>query len=263
MIEARSMTAKGGDSGEVVRTFTQVFDDVMGREDLSLHEALILCYLEGKKYRNGAPGNPSIKTIATWAKCGRTTVIEAIKKLETIGDIQVLRTKGKTSRYVVNQSTTRTSPADGPVHETDGTSPRDGRDQSARRTQSRPSSKSRSRPKLRDWDLVVSCMKADTLHTDAFHEAWEAWVVYHRERRKPLTRSTIKHQISMLEAFGHGTAIASIEASIRNGWTGLFDGHGDKHHGNNNTARVRNNASVYAGRGIVAGPGKAGTPPGA
>jgi hypothetical protein len=65
------------------------------------------------------------------------------------------------------------------------------------------------------------------LSSDRFREVWSGWMRYRCELHKPLTESTIKQQVALLESFGHDAAIVSIKNSIRNGWQGLFDPRGD------------------------------------
>jgi hypothetical protein len=62
----------------------------------------------------------------------------------------------------------------------------------------------------------------ETLKTPAFVEAWDRWNRYKRESRKTLRPSTAALQLKKLAKFGPETAIAAIEASIANGWIGLF-----------------------------------------
>lgn len=61
------------------------------------------------------------------------------------------------------------------------------------------------------------------LHTAAFETAWHEWQRYRAEAKKPLTPSTVRKQLRVLERMGHDGAIASIEQSIANGWQGLFE----------------------------------------
>lgn len=62
-----------------------------------------------------------------------------------------------------------------------------------------------------------------SLDTDAFRAAFVEWRAYRREIRKPVTPSSENRIFSKLEKMGHDHAIASINQSIANGWTGLFD----------------------------------------
>lgn len=51
--------------------------------------------------------------------------------------------------------------------------------------------------------------------------AWTNWVQHRKEIKRPLTPTTIKQQLKLLEEnkFNH---VEIIEQSIQNGWTGLF-----------------------------------------
>ena len=51
---------------------------------------------------------------------------------------------------------------------------------------------------------------------------WVAWVQHRRELRKPLTASTAARQLAMLAKLPPDQACACVEASITNGWQGLF-----------------------------------------
>lgn len=64
----------------------------------------------------------------------------------------------------------------------------------------------------------------DNLNCGVFKEKWNEWISYRKERKLPkLTSATARKQIDMLSGFGLTRAIASIEASITNGWQGLFE----------------------------------------
>jgi len=57
---------------------------------------------------------------------------------------------------------------------------------------------------------------------DAFSKAWEQWIAYRKEIKRPLKPSTITMQLDDLSKLGEDNAIASIHQSIKNGWQGLF-----------------------------------------
>ncbi len=61
------------------------------------------------------------------------------------------------------------------------------------------------------------------LDTEAFREAWASWIKHRREKRQTLRPTSIGRQMSFLLGLGEAGAIASIEQSIKNGWTGLFE----------------------------------------
>ena len=52
-------------------------------------------------------------------------------------------------------------------------------------------------------------------------EAWELWVQFRKEIRKPLKPTTIELQLKMLEKH-KANHVQILETSIQNGWQGLF-----------------------------------------
>jgi len=77
------------------------------------------------------------------------------------------------------------------------------------------------------------------LQTDGFRQAWETWQTHRREIRKALTRLTASRQLADLAGMGEVRAIAAVEHSIKNGWTGLFEA---KNHGNQKQQRQADKA---------------------
>lgn len=59
-------------------------------------------------------------------------------------------------------------------------------------------------------------------HSEVFHKVWDDWVTYRKERKKPLTLTTIKQQLEFLTNLNEYDATQSIVLSIRNGWLGIF-----------------------------------------
>ena len=58
--------------------------------------------------------------------------------------------------------------------------------------------------------------------SEAFAEAWQQWIQYRKEKKKPLTELAIKLQFKDLIAWGEEQSIASIHKTIKSGWQGLF-----------------------------------------
>jgi hypothetical protein len=65
-------------------------------------------------------------------------------------------------------------------------------------------------------------------HSETFHKVWEDWVTYRKERKKPLTPTTIKLQIEFLTNLNENDAIQSIISSIKHGWLGIFPPSGNQ-----------------------------------
>ena len=60
------------------------------------------------------------------------------------------------------------------------------------------------------------------LDSEAFREAWSDWLAYRRERRLSVKPMTLNRQLQKLADIGPEQAAACIDASITNGWQGLF-----------------------------------------
>lgn len=69
---------------------------------------------------------------------------------------------------------------------------------------------------------------------------WEDWVEYRKQARKKMTEATVKRQVAQLKDLSAEQQRATIETSIRNGWTGLFPERqstaGGSHHARNQDA---------------------------
>jgi hypothetical protein len=59
-----------------------------------------------------------------------------------------------------------------------------------------------------------------SLSSDAFASAWDEWIKYRSEKKKPITERTANLQLKFLLA--QPNPVECIEQSIRNGWQGLF-----------------------------------------
>jgi hypothetical protein len=58
--------------------------------------------------------------------------------------------------------------------------------------------------------------------SEEFKDLWRDWIQHRKEIKKPLTKTATKHQVSFLRGMSESMAMASIQTSIRSGWTGLF-----------------------------------------
>lgn len=61
------------------------------------------------------------------------------------------------------------------------------------------------------------------LNTDAFLEAWAMYERHRSEKRAKLTAQAARQQLKNLQAMGVERAIAAINYSVGNGWTGIFE----------------------------------------
>jgi len=58
--------------------------------------------------------------------------------------------------------------------------------------------------------------------SEKFAEIWSEWITFRIEKKKTLTQTTIKRQFQQLGKVPESEAIAMLEQSITNGWTGIF-----------------------------------------
>lgn len=143
---------------------------------------------------------PSIEKICERTCLGRTAVIAAIKQLEADNHISADRSNGRKTSYLIhpNQSATRTGAADGPVRQTDQTSPPDGLNQSARRTLT---VKNHKEPSLAKSPTVPK-------PADVPADLWSAFLAVRKAKHAPLTviafrgieREAAKARLSVAEA---------------------------------------------------------------
>ena len=69
------------------------------------------------------------------------------------------------------------------------------------------------------------------IQTEDFADAWEMWVEDRRERNKKLTKRAVELQLIKLDGMGERRAIAAINHTIENGWTGLREPEGSNGEG--------------------------------
>ena len=62
----------------------------------------------------------------------------------------------------------------------------------------------------------------EPLKNDFFLPSWQQWIVYRKEIRKKLTRSTAALQLQTLSRYPPDQAAQIIKRSIEKGWQGLF-----------------------------------------
>jgi len=87
----------------------------------------------------------------------------------------------------------------------------------------------------------------DRLATDDFLTAWEQWVKYRKEKKKPITEMTAGRQLLYLNTFTPENAIQILDNSITNGWVGLFP----LSVGKNDTAKAAKWETMLSGKPII------------
>jgi hypothetical protein len=75
--------------------------------------------------------------------------------------------------------------------------------------------------------------------SEAFSKAWQSWLDYRKELKKPLKDATVTAQWKEFVKWGEEKSIASIEQSIKQGWQGLFEPKQNFGKGNTNVLTAR------------------------
>ena len=88
------------------------------------------------------------------------------------------------------------------------------------------------------------------LETEAFREAWTDWESYRRERKKPITPTARKHQLSQLAQMGEARAVAALKHTIFKQWEGIRepDQPNGTHQRTNGASSGRNSGTANEGR---------------
>jgi hypothetical protein len=79
----------------------------------------------------------------------------------------------------------------------------------------------KSRGTTADEDFVGSIPPA--LGTPAFVAAWRSFAKHRREKKARLTPTAAEKQLAACLGMGEARAIAAIDLSVRQGWTGIFE----------------------------------------
>lgn len=76
----------------------------------------------------------------------------------------------------------------------------------------------------RDKTEEVKKVKNITLpfESEKFQEAWLDFVQHRKEKKSPLKPTSTKRALNKLAKMGEANAIAALDNSISNGWTGIF-----------------------------------------
>jgi hypothetical protein len=76
---------------------------------------------------------------------------------------------------------------------------------------------------LLNSDSSIACSIPPSIRTEAFIDVWVMWVFDRKSRKKPLTDIAWSKQLEKLSEMGLEKAIHSLNESMMNGWTGLFE----------------------------------------
>ncbi len=185
----------------------------------------VLCHIARRADGSGL-AFPAVKEIARTCRINKDTVCKRLRALVTDGWIERIQRSGQSSGY-------RLSPSPQPIRY-EGVSDKEGHP-SKQEPPIRPEGMEVIRREgtegnpIRKSNKVIQRAKFDPLSdspipfdSPEFTAAWSEWATHRREIKKAITPTTAKKQLALLASLGEPAAIASIESSIANGWTGLF-----------------------------------------
>lgn len=191
----------------------------MERADIGSAAKIVWAYLADKQGDNGHAW-PGQRGIAKAIGSGVNVVIRAVAELEASGLLTVIRIPGNpaghTNRYRIGgASKSEALPNREPERCRIGGA-------SAAESETEPDS---TRPNnqtkgIKPTTPVVAV--PPELALPAFYAAWSEWQAYRRESGHRLTPRTVAAQLKALAAVGPERAVEAIQASIQNGWRGLF-----------------------------------------
>lgn len=119
--------------------------------------------------------------------------------------------------------------------------------------------------KRREEENTTYSLKGDTelpevLDSPKFKAAWADFQSHRREKKSKMTPTAVKRALAKLAAMGHDRAIAALEHSTANGYTGIFEpDRKDVKHGKpisvESTGRVRDRDWSHLEPGAASGAG--------
>lgn len=227
---------------QTTRQFVKLPVDVLRIRGLTLAAKVVYAVLLDRVGDNGECW-PGQRRVARDCGIDLTTANRAIAELKRAGLIEVTspggltgKRPGRTCRYRVQRRRNANVPesptyANRPTQRMRNANVNVGESHTeSDKVQTKGARLNKSRD-VDSWKSACSAMTTDTLRTDGFRAAWERWCRYRREARRALTTSTATAQVKKLEGFGHDQAIRAIDASIANGWAGLFAPDGNRPRG--------------------------------
>ncbi len=63
----------------------------------------------------------------------------------------------------------------------------------------------------------------EILKTEKFRTAWGDYLTHRKEKRSSMTPTAISRALAKLECWGHDRAVAALDHSTANGWTGIHE----------------------------------------
>lgn len=216
---------------------------VMGAKDLHLASKAILVALLDHLHGEADECWPGMGRLSAMTGLTRRTVVRSAEVLEAKGYAKIHRREGRPNRYtlmrpnqghgvtgdtVTDEPSTRDIMSTNQGHGVTGpvTLCPPTRDMVSPEPIIEPSKEpviepTRAQPKRAKRRALKFDIPAQ-LDAPRFRQAWAGWIAHRKEIGHALTQRSADMQIKLLARHGEPVAIEAIEASVRNGWRGLF-----------------------------------------
>ena len=201
---------------------------VLRRTDLPASAKLIYARLKLYTGNNGT-AYPFVTTLADECGITRRQIMRSVAKLEEVGLVTVQRTFGTGNRYHLTSAQNVTS-VENVTSDKNSTTPVTKETlPPVTKTTPPPVTKRAHRKEVlkrgieKKSEKINVVVVPDSLSVPSFLEAWEKFQQHRREIRKPLTPTAAGSLLKKLAGWGADRAVAAIEHSVANGWTGIFE----------------------------------------
>ncbi len=191
--------------------------DIRTRTDLTPTAKLVYSVIDDRTGQN-ADCWPGVRTLARDIGMSIPAVMRAIVLLEGKELIRVTNGgNGKSNHYVTTEcERSRNDSANESSQE---------REQSVHTSANEPSTEAltkRSHNQTKEPDSKKQTKNQMPEPPEHLKEVWPEWVEARKDIKKKLTPRMAKGQLKKLSKFSNEAAVAAVEASIANGWQGLF-----------------------------------------
>lgn len=179
--------------------------------DLSMAQKLVLVKICDNANDAGV-AFPSINRVAKECCCNRSTVMRAIEGLVQKGLVEVKKGgNGRSNRYTLKLGK--------PVAESNRSQRATGRTE-----QPKPVAQSNQGGCTKQPEPSLTVIEPSMPYSsDQFKEAWQDWLQFRKQKKKPMTELAIKRMFKKIAPWGEQKTLIAIDKSITSGWTDLYE----------------------------------------
>lgn len=172
-----------------------------------------------RRANNTGKAWPGIDSMSEVCRMHKETVISSINELESRGMLIVEKIKGKKNVYRLTSPSKWRVVGNGERSEMGNGVVENGERHQSEMGNVRITNKGNPKKEANvEFELPLELSEAD-----GFPEVWKNWIAYRKQSKKKMTQMVVDAQLKLLCKMGAEKAIKSIDNSITNGWTGLFE----------------------------------------